>query len=409
MNLLPLIVNRVFGEWNIGPQPSDGASGGDGGLKSPVTSPGGSRYSSPSAVSPSGAASALTLTERDYRHAEGGWLGLYSSPVSSQQQQQQSNGGNHGSGLNHRSATSNNSTTRSSSTSLDHDPITRLLRAPRNQHSRSSSNNNNSENTTTYYPPTLLDALSIESQQRPHIKFKFPLGGLSACGQTKCVEDWKVCFWKELERKEGMNNVNGAQNGGRGGFGMQQGAASTASKHDGLQTKEDGTTASIATTKGVVCKENATRIIQALLSGGLAEQLELHTYFTQLYHQQQNSIIKCISKGSNSHCNHRWEWVCFTFEITCNESRYTHHYNPNLFHPNHSIITPRNKRTINNDGILPLSLPALSSRQHYVVSTIGGCVTSSTSIWKVIIESLWSTCIFVFVDKLYELLFESWE
>mmetsp|Transcript_30955 Transcript_30955/g.65407 ORF Transcript_30955/g.65407 Transcript_30955/m.65407 type:complete len:872 (-) Transcript_30955:742-3357(-) len=269
VNLYPLIANRVFGEWNTtlvaGSSPGSSPRGSPG-----VTSPGGSTYSSPMMASAAAASPTGTGVEsRDYRHDDTGWLSLYSSPAQ-QQQQQRGVATNTG-----RSNSNNRNTPAASRTtlSLDHDPIVRLLRAPRKP---PSSNANNGY----YAPPTLLDALSAESIHRPSIKFKFPLKGLSTTiidgsgtGSSAMVDDWKVCFWnaieKELERNSSNNAATGASRGG--------GHPATNAE----ENKDKKPT-------GIIGKENATRILH-LLSGGPQDQLELRHYFQQLHQQQQQS------------------------------------------------------------------------------------------------------------------------
>mmetsp|Transcript_34840 Transcript_34840/g.62708 ORF Transcript_34840/g.62708 Transcript_34840/m.62708 type:complete len:532 (-) Transcript_34840:920-2515(-) len=253
VNLFLLIVNRVFGPWNI--PPSEGSPGrsplspsnGGGRIRSPVTSPGGSIYSSPASSSPSG--------ERDYRHAEGGWLSLSFSPSSQPQR-----------------AGNNNTPTSSSRTSLDGDPIVRLLRAPRRRTSNNAGTNN-------YYAPTLLDALSAETIHRPSVRFKFPLAGLSSIVMQPLADDWKVCFWNEFEREAAAQMAATASPTSRGGFGSLPGG-SRGAQDGGSQEKKD------EKPFGVIGKENATRILLRLLSGGPKDQLELRSYFQQTYQQQ---------------------------------------------------------------------------------------------------------------------------
>eukprot|EP00584_Thalassiosira_punctigera_P011090 CAMPEP_0172528684 /NCGR_PEP_ID=MMETSP1067-20121228/2996_1 /TAXON_ID=265564 ORGANISM="Thalassiosira punctigera, Strain Tpunct2005C2" /NCGR_SAMPLE_ID=MMETSP1067 /ASSEMBLY_ACC=CAM_ASM_000444 /LENGTH=1018 /DNA_ID=CAMNT_0013312641 /DNA_START=151 /DNA_END=3204 /DNA_ORIENTATION=- len=256
VNLFPLIASRVFGPWNIPvPEGSPGGrspvpsprGGGGGDVRSPVTSPGGSTYSSPASSSPS------SPGERDYLHAEGGWLGLYSSPPS---QRSGGRGGN-------RASPASSSRTQSP----EHDPIVRLLRAPRGRTPDGGGNNGG------YYEPTLLDALSAESIHRPSVRFKFPLAGLSAVLNQPLVEDWKVSFWNEFEREAAK--AAAAAVTPRGGFGSgMQGRVAEERENE--------------KPPGVAGKENATRILLRLLSGAPRDQMELRSYFERMYqHQRQ--------------------------------------------------------------------------------------------------------------------------
>lgn len=246
VNLYPLIVDKVFGEWNV------------------ETPRGGSPLSSPLVASPS-SPSLSGSSGRDYRHADGGWLSLYLPPPTSS-----SNSG--------RSVTKSSSPLSTSSVSLEQDPIVRLLRAPAPPPPSSrgtgttSTSNSNGNNNYYYAPLTLLDAISAESIHRPNVKFKFPLGALSELSMP-LVENWKVCYWNEMQTKDDN----------------QGGVAGTTG------TTTVGTTTTTTTTvRGNIGKENATRLLALLVhqsqggSGSMKNngQVELSRHFQQLYQQQ---------------------------------------------------------------------------------------------------------------------------
>jgi len=299
VNLFLLIVNRIFGQWNIAtPEGSSSSSllsprnndgGGGGVIRPPVTtSPGGSTYSSPgtpSSSSPSGGQQQQQQQQRDYHHAEGGWLGLPSSPPS-----QRSGNNNNNSNNNNRIRTPSSSSSNSSRTaplSLDHDPIVRLLRAPRRQQQQQQQRNSydagyNINNNNYYYEPTLLDALSAESIHRPSVRFKFPLAGLSIASRQPLSEDWKVCFWNEIEREAAK--VAAATAAPRGGFGSLQGGV--VGGISGMQGRGIADEKTEEKPLGAVGKENATRILFRLLSGAPKDQLELKTHFEKTHRQR---------------------------------------------------------------------------------------------------------------------------
>ena len=164
--LFPLVIDRALGEWNKPPSPP-------GGSPSPSPSPNGS------SLSPARNGEAEEQS-RSHLHEVGGWLSMPNAPISPQRNvaSQQRNP--------------------SASRSIDHDPIVRLLRAPKSNYFQSTS---------------LIEILVSESiaNHRPAIRFRFPIGALDAF--PPLVDDWKAFFAGELQRE----NVKTKST--RGGFG----------------------------------------------------------------------------------------------------------------------------------------------------------------------------------------------
>ncbi|KAL9188752.1 hypothetical protein ACHAXT_007130 [Thalassiosira profunda] len=250
VTLFPLIVNRVFGEINaeIPPEPLSPGRSPTPGASPSVTSPGGSQYSDP--------VNNAAEEKKDYRHVEGGWLSLTSTPTS----QPRGTPGGAGSPIHSPLRASGSSSARAS---LENDPVVRLLRAPRK---RDAGGGN-------FYAPTLLDALSAESVHRPSVRFKLPLAGLEEAAQP-LVDDWKACFWGEFEG-EAAKVANASAS--RGGFGVP--AAQSQAGDDKTDGKPSGNSG----------KENATRILLKLLAGGPKDQVQLRSHFQQLYQQKHRS------------------------------------------------------------------------------------------------------------------------
>ena len=253
VHLFPLICHRVYGPWNSS-TPEEGLSFGSpsgvaGPRGSPAASPGGSAYSS-SAASP-----APSGERPAYRHAEGGWLGLSSCP--SPRPPAGHDSGRHGAPRRPASTTSS---------SLDRDPLVRLLRAPRRGTLRSAGDEVHRDGGDD--APTLLDALSAEAVQRPAVRFRFPL---SATLSRPLAEDWEACFWDGFEG-EAATAAGRRASSPRGGDGV--GWRSGGDDDDGH-------------VQGVVGKENATRILLHLLSGGPKNQPELRAHFRRTYQQQR--------------------------------------------------------------------------------------------------------------------------
>jgi len=207
VGLFPLIVDRVFGEWNAAPSsPSPSVS-------SPSTT------SSPATSSSGGG----TTTTPDYRHGEGGWLGRRSAPAV-QARRRPPDGGASPS----RSPASS-SFSSSSSYALEEDPIVRLLRAPPPASSSSTDDDDDDDGRgrRRYAPPTLIDALDAESRRRPDALFGFPLAALSRVAPPT-VEAWRAFFlagWSEMEERGGGGSSAAAAAAGGGGLAGKENAA----------------------------------------------------------------------------------------------------------------------------------------------------------------------------------------
>jgi len=244
VNLFPLIVDRVFGSL-VATDPAS-LSGGN--------------VNTGYAASPgqAGASSLSTLDRGNYRHANGGWLSLRSMPRNSQSPATPSRSPSlHPSGLRQ--------------VSPENDPIIRLLRAPRFYNGGGGNIGN--------YAPTLLDAMSAESVHRPNIRFKFPLGGLP----MNTVEHWRACVLGENSSGtvgRGGGGMTGSSFAGRA-FGRVQDAANVGGSLGGNLAENQRQAV------GIVGKENATRLLDKLLSASAAEQVEMKMYFLQWQHQHQ--------------------------------------------------------------------------------------------------------------------------
>jgi len=195
-------------------------------------------------------------------------MSLYSSPA----YQQRSN--NNGSNNPRSSSSSGNSSSSSRTMSLDQDPIVRLLRAPRRQPPPPRDANKFNDVHNYYSPPTFLDALSAETMHRPSVRFPFPLAGLSFLSHP-LAEDWKTCFWNEFEREAKAQAAAAVSPTARGGFGSRGGAP----LEEPPNKREENQPL------GVEGKENATRILLRLLSGGMKDQMGLQSHFRQTYNQ----------------------------------------------------------------------------------------------------------------------------
>ena len=236
VGLFPLIVDRVFGEWNADPYPPPPPSSSSPSASSPSTT------SSPATSSSGGG-----TTTPDYRHGEGGWLGRRSAPAV-QVRRRPSDGG----------ASPSRSPAPSSAPSsyaLEEDPIVRLLRASPPASSSSPDDDDDGRGLRRYAPPTLIDALDAESRRRPDARFGFPLAALSRVAPPT-VEAWRACFlagWSEMEE--------------RGVGGTTTVAASTSAGG------------------GFAGKENAARMLELFL--GQRDQPGLREHFRRLHHLER--------------------------------------------------------------------------------------------------------------------------
>ena len=269
VNLFPLIIDNVYGTWNApvavddhSPTPT---------TRSPITSPGGSTYSSPSHTATAGSGGGEK--KEYYRHLDGGWLSLFTSPIQPQRNTNNNNTNNQ------RQRTTNNPQQKST-TSLENDPIVRLLRAP----------NKKTPTVTSYTPPTLIDVISVESTNRPSIKFKLPLSALDMIIPA-CVTDWGEVYWNAIDdtQKNAANNNAAAARGnsGGGGFGGSPQQSSIAAANEKKEVAI-----------GKIGKENATRILLHLLlspggsvSASNTSQLELKMYFQSTYQQRGQKLL----------------------------------------------------------------------------------------------------------------------
>ncbi|KAL7473019.1 hypothetical protein ACHAXS_013392 [Conticribra weissflogii] len=253
VTLFPLIVDRVFG--NL-------VSTGPAGLSNSTVNAGNAATSGQA-----GASSLPTLDRGNYRHADGGWLSLRDVPRNPQSPATPS-----------RSHSSGQRTI-----SPESDPIIRLLRAPRLYSGGGGIISN--------YAPTLLDAMSAESVHRPNIRFKFPLGGLP----MNTVDVWRVFVL-------GENSSGPAGRGGGGmagssfasrAFGRVQDVAYMGGSLGGNLTENRRHTPDFG-------NENATRLLDKLLSASPAEQVELKMYFLQGQQQQQQFQQSGVGVGVGS-------------------------------------------------------------------------------------------------------------
>lgn len=263
VRLVPLIADRVFGAWNIGygAAGAGGSPGGGGaspGARMTSTSPGGSTYSSPIGVgagaTAGGTGGVAGANGRDYRHADGGWLGLASPPRGGYGHGGNGNGGDNNSSPSTASPSRTPPPAQQQQQPLERDPIVRLLRAPP---------------TRGGGEPTLIDALSAESSRRPSVQFTLPLAALmSAATGARTVpgaegdDGWTACLRDELEREAGE---------GGGGSADVTGLAPS-----GRTT----------TTWGGKENANVARILLHLLTAGPRDQLDLRSYAHRTCHQR---------------------------------------------------------------------------------------------------------------------------